>query len=327
VTKVVHVQRKPHEGQVSIEIVFDTVRRHLPPDLEVEVAVSSYDNNGVLPRLRTVLEARRRQGDVTHVVGDIHFATLLTRKRTTALTIHDLEFLQRHPGAKGLVYRWLWVRLPVRRAGVTTVLADSTADEVAAVAKVDRSRIRVIPNMVRDAFVPAPPPENAVPRVLLMGTWPAKNLERSLAALTGLDVRIDVVGPPTPAQQALMAELGAHSWTNLDEAEVVALVQASDLLLFPSLFEGFGLPIVEAQACGRPVVTSDRSPMREVAGDGACLVDPEDVASIRAGVERVLSDPSYRASLVEAGLRNVERFRPDAVAGQYAALYRELSAR
>jgi glycosyltransferase involved in cell wall biosynthesis len=87
------------------------------------------------------------------------------------------------------------------------------------------------------------------------------------------------------------------------------------------------MPIVEAQATGRPVVTSARAPMDEVAGGAACLVDPEDVASIRAGIERVLRDEKYRGELVRAGFVNRERFRPAAQARQYAEIYREMAKR
>jgi glycosyltransferase involved in cell wall biosynthesis len=105
----------------------------------------------------------------------------------------------------------------------------------------------------------------------------------------------------------------------------VRLLRECDLLLFPSLHEGFGLPIVEAQATGRPVVTSDREPMTEVSGGAAVLVDPEDVASIRTGVLRVLEDHQLAAELVRRGRVNVGRFSASAVAAQYAAIYWELA--
>jgi glycosyltransferase involved in cell wall biosynthesis len=107
---------------------------------------------------------------------------------------------------------------------------------------------------------------------------------------------------------------------------VVELYRTSDVLLFPSTKEGFGVPIAEAQATGLPVVTSDLSPMREVAGEGAVLVDPLDVGSIRDGVHRVLEDLTYRRHLVEAGRRNVLRFAADSVAAAYAAVYDEVLA-
>lgn len=322
-SRIVHLQRKPHPGQLSMEAVFDSVREHLP-EYQVDVVVSQHDNSGVLPRLKAVLAARRDQGDVTHVVGDVHFLVLLMRRRTTVLTIHDVEFLGRHPGLRGAVYRWLWVRLPVWRSAVVTVVSEATRKDVAALVGGDPARLRLVENPVRDHFTPSPLPSNAPPRVLLMGTWPNKNLERSVQALAGMEVEVDVTGPLDEAQRALLAPLRARNHVGLDDGQVVELLRRCDLLLFPSLSEGFGLPIVEAQASGRPVVTSDRSPMRDVAGGAACLVDPEDVASIRAGVLRVLDDRDYAQALVEAGLANVADYRADVVARAYAEIYAEL---
>jgi glycosyltransferase involved in cell wall biosynthesis len=97
-----------------------------------------------------------------------------------------------------------------------------------------------------------------------------------------------------------------------------------DLLAFASTYEGFGLPILEAQLTGRPVLTSNLSPMKEVAGTGAVLVDPYDLQSIRLGLLKIIQDSELRGRIVEAGFENVQRFNPDAVAKKYTALYEEL---
>jgi glycosyltransferase involved in cell wall biosynthesis len=324
---VVHLTRRPHPHQRSIEIVFETVRAHLPPDVAVRVETSSHFSSGVVPRLKAVLEARRLQGSVTHVVGDIHYVTLLMRRRSTVLTVHDVEFLSRAGRLKHLLYSWLWLRMPVARSAVVTV--PSEGSRTALVATLGRDPgVRVVPNPLRPGFQHAPHGERTGPPVvLLMGTWPNKNLPRSAEALRGLPVQVVLIGPVDDRQRSLLDD-AVPGWTHHpgpDDDEVVRLVRSCDLLLFPSLQEGFGLPIVEAQATGRPVVTSDRQPMSDVSGGAAVLVDPEDVASVRAGVLRVLEDPALAEDLVRRGLVNVQRFSPRAVAAQYAEIYRELA--
>jgi glycosyltransferase involved in cell wall biosynthesis len=328
--RVVQLQRRSFVGHYSMERVFAEIRGALPGWLDVELRVTSHYNKGLLPRVRTMLESRRQQGEVTHVTGDINYAAILLRRRTTVLTVHDTEFLDRAGGAKRFLYTWLWLRLPVWRAGLVTVPSEATRQAVLRLVRTNPDHIRVVPNPVADDFTADPGrPVQAPPVVLLVGTRPNKNIERAAAALRGLGCRIVVVGDLSPSQQAAFigAGLDFEVRSGLSEAEIRQAYRDSDLLLFPSTKEGFGIPVLEAQATGRPVVTSDRPPLPDVAGGAACLVDPLDVASIRAGVQRVLSDETYRADLVRRGLANVPRFGVRAVAARYAAIYDELARR
>jgi len=111
----------------------------------------------------------------------------------------------------------------------------------------------------------------------------------------------------------------------LTDEELVQAYQRCDMVVFASLYEGFGLPILEAQAMGRPVITSNFGAMKEAAGEGALLVDPYSVEAIREAILRVKNEPGLREELVRKGRENVERFRPEAVARQYAEIYRSLA--
>ena len=108
----------------------------------------------------------------------------------------------------------------------------------------------------------------------------------------------------------------------LTDGELVAAYQRCDMVVFASLYEGFGLPILEAQAMGRPVITSNFGAMREAAGDGALLVDPYSVEEIRAAIMRIKNEPGLREELVRKGRENAEKFRADAIALKYAEIYR-----
>jgi glycosyltransferase involved in cell wall biosynthesis len=327
--RVVQLQRRSFAGHYSVERVFAQVRRALPSRFDVELYVMSHYSKGVWPRLQTALEARRRQGDVTHVTGDINYATILLRRRHTLLTVLDTEFLDRAGWAKRLAYTWLWLRLPIWRAGLVSVPSEATRQDVLRLVPTDPAKVRVVAVPVADEFVAAPDRPEGRPVVLLVGTRPNKNVSRGLAALAGLDCRVVIVGELDADQRAaaISAGLDVESRSGLSDDEIRQAYADCDIVLFPSLKEGFGIPVLEAQATGRPVVASNRPPLPEVSGGAACLVDPLDVAAIRAGIQRVLSDPAFRRELVRRGLENAGRYRVTAVAAEYAALYDELASR
>jgi glycosyltransferase involved in cell wall biosynthesis len=313
-----------------MERVFAQIRAAMPCRFDVELFVTSHYNQGVLPRIRTVLEARRHQGEVTHVTGDIHYAAMLLRRRTTVLTVHDIEFLDRASRMKAFLYTWLWIRLPVWRAALVTVPSEATRRDVVRRVRTNPDHVRVVPLPVADDFVACPArTTDQRPVVLVVGTRPNKNIERAAAALEGIDCRVVVVGDLDRRQRAAFeaARVDVEVRAGLSDDEVRRAYEECDVLLFPSTKEGFGIPVLEAQATGRPVVTSSRPPLPEVAGGAACFVDPLDVASIRAGVARVLEDDHYRDGLVRRGLENAGQYRVATVAARYAALYDELASR
>jgi len=326
--KVVYFHRKPHEGFFSVENLFDTVRGALPPGIEPVVAESRFLSKGFFRRAYIIVEAKFRQGDVNHITGDVHFLSYLLCRRKTVLTILDCGFAEKERGVKRQLLRYFWYVLPIWRVAFITVISKTVELELKKLVTFPSGKVRVIPCCIPETFSYSEKIFNAgKPRILQVGTRENKNLVRVARALEGIPCHLDIVGKLTDEQKGMLSECGieySNSW-GIPETELIRKYQECDLVLFVSTYEGFGLPILEGNAVGRPVITSNISSMPEVAGDSACLVNPYDEADVRSGILKVINESSYRQELVAKGLVNVRRFRPEQIAMQYAELYKEVS--
>lgn len=325
--RVTQFMRRPRANAFSIEQLHEDLRAAMPPDCRVRVWTCRNFSNGFLPRLRDIWLARKQQEDVNHVTGDVHYLTFLLDRNRTVLTVHDLIMLGRLRGLPRFMFWFLWYWLPVRRSRAVVVISESTREQLLKSVRCDPAKVCVIHNNVSDQFQPLPAPFDAsYPRILQIGTALNKNIERVAAALEGVRCRLVIIGPLSVAQTDVLKQHGIdyENHIGISRAALVGHYEAADMLVFASIYEGFGLPILEAQAVGRPVVTSNLWSMPEVAGGAACLVDPFDAASIRAGLLRIIQDSAYRQGLVRAGLENVKHFRAETVAERYAALYRKV---
>jgi glycosyltransferase involved in cell wall biosynthesis len=310
-----------------MESLFNEVRINLADRFVFQCVNAPFESNGLIRRLLIALHAFLNQGAVTHITGDITFAALLLARKSTIITVHDCGILKRKHGVRKWLLKKLWFEWPMNRAKFVTTVSQSAADDLISECKFDASKLVVIPNAISEKFQYSPKLFNsACPRLLHIGTAPNKNLDRLVAAIVGMSVELVIIGKLSHSAQALLAEnkIVYSNQFSLTPEEIVQQYQASDIVCFTSLYEGFGLPILEGQATGRPVITSDRCSMPYVAGNAAVLVNPESTDSIRTGIRSIISDELLRAKLVRDGLENVKRFRLAAMCEKYAALYREM---
>ncbi|CRI68132.1 Glycosyl transferase group 1 [Thiocapsa sp. KS1] len=325
--RVTQFRRRSRVGGYSLERLYDDIIENLPSAFRITVRENRFESTGVLRRLWDSFAAVLCQGDVNHVAGDVHFLTYFLSRRKTILTILDCGILGDSQGVKRFLLWFLWFWLPVRRASRIVVISESTKRELLKHVSCRLDKVRVIHCNVSDEFRPHPLRFNHVtPRLLQIGTKPNKNVQRLVAALAGLDCELIIVGALTVELRGVLIQhqIRFVNRVGLARVDLLKEYQSCDIVTFVSTYEGFGLPIVEANAVGRPVIAGNVHSMPEVAGDGACLVDPFDIESIRNGIERVIKDHSYRDGLVDRGFRNAERFRTAFIANQYAELYREI---
>ena len=256
------------------------------------------------------------------------------------VTVHDLgyeHFPEAHPRAQRWYLRWS-TRHNVRRAHRILVDSQATKQDLVHVYQVPADRVTV----VYPGYVPPPRPDtDAVravrrtygiesPYLIFIGTLqPRKNLVRLLDAFARVQdvpymtvtgerqepVHLVLVGKPGWLPEPILQRAHqpdvhdrVHLLGYLPEAEKLALLAGAVGLVFPSLFEGFGFPVLEAQALGVPVLVSRTSSLPEVAGEAALYVAPESTEDIAAGIRRLLQEPDLRAQLQRRGYTNVKRF-------------------
>lgn len=328
---VTFFHRKPRVvGNYSVEFIFQDVRRRLRGHIVPRVVNSSFESSGLFKRIYNCIEAFWKQGGVNHVTGDVNYIGLFLSGRRTIHTILDCVQLQHSTGLRHRILRLFWLTIPVRRSAYITAISSSTRNEILKYAKCPPGKVKVIYVAISDSFKRVDRTFNkARPRILQIGTAPNKNIPRLAEALEGIPCLLEIVGKRNEDYVDMLKSrnIEFEYKSGLTDEEMMERYADADIVSLVSVYEGFGMPILEANAVGRPVVTSDIFSMPEVAGDAAHLVDPFNVSSIREGFIKIISDDQYRKRLIENGFQNIARFDADKIAGQYLELYKEIANR
>ena len=268
----------------------------------------------------------------------------------SVVTIHDcihLMFPQYLPNRLALLYARTSMSLAARRATRVITVSESSKRDILRFFDTDPDKIAVIYNAFDDRFGVEPREEDVVrvreryqlhdEFVLYAGNVkPHKNLERLIEAfnivrMRGMDrLKLVMIGDEISKYAALRRAVHRHQLHKdvrflgyMPEETLAVMYRLAGVFVFPSLYEGFGLPPLEAMASGTPVVTSNVSSLPEVAGDAAVLVDPYDPNAIADGIERVLTDEALRRDLRRKGLARARQFSWEQSVGRIHAIYQQ----
>jgi glycosyltransferase involved in cell wall biosynthesis len=314
----------------SIERVFRAVASQLQTLGIRSIFTAAKFGNGVVSTALNLIFFRPAKADVFHITGHINYMGMVLPKDRTVLTVHDLTILDYRTGLRRTLIEKLYFTWPARRLRYITAISQETKEKLLRLTALADEKVRVIENPLLISSSGSQIKDFAAvrPTILQLGTAPNKNLERLIRAVADIPCRLRIIGQLSPEIGELLEDLRIdyENGVGLSDSEVEQAYESADIVTLCSTDEGFGLPIIEAQAKGIPVVTSDRSPMKDVAGGGAFLVDPENIESIRKGILAVIDDSHLREDLVSRGRENVCRFDPSRIAEQYETLYKEVVA-
>lgn len=311
----------------SIEGVFRTIISQLQDQVTIYTVDMPNEEAKLLAIFCNLRYASQFRNSIVHITGHVNYVALVLGNKCV-LTIHDVGSALNQNRTKGFIIKLFWFWLPALFVKKITVISQFSKNELIKLVPFSKNKILVIPNAVSKEFQFEPKSfDTENPKILHIGTKDNKNLERAILALTGLSCSLVIIGKLTSEQEKLLlnAKIDYVNKFGIPFSEIIQSYIDCDMLSFVSTYEGFGMPIIEAQAVGRPVMTSNIGAMKEVAGDSACLVDPYDVSAIKAGFERIINDETYRTDLISKGLKNVNRFRVEYIAEQYLKVYRDLA--
>jgi len=343
---IYHLLRHLREAGDGLRYTLLLSRGVRPPDATLQALHSRWSTGRAPARvlweqLAQPAILRRIGADLVH--GPV-FVGPLRAPCPVIVTIHDLSFLRFpslfRPGNR--LYLSLMTRLSARRARRVVAVSRHTALETTRLLGVPSQRIDVVYHGVDPVFRPLPPEEVAAFRraqglpdrfVLFVGTLePRKNLVRLVDAFAHLRderTRLVLVGGKGWLYGELYARvealgLGASIiFPGYVEREALPLwYNAATVMAYPTLYEGFGLPVLEALACGTPVLSSNTSSLPEAAGDAAVMVDPHNVEALAEALNRLLSDRTLRLELRERGLAHARRFTWTRTAQYTVQVYR-----
>lgn len=269
-------------------------------------------------------------------------------KGKSVVVVHDLTFekVPQYVAQRNVDFLKKFVPSSAARADQVVAVSEFTKRDLVSTYRVPAEKVTVVyPGVDEKVFYPRSEKEKdevrkkygiTKPFVLYLGTLePRKNVPAVIKAFAGLknrkDFQLVLAGKTGWLSEEIfrtVKDLGLGEdviFTGyVPDEDRPKLLSAAEVFVFPSFFEGFGMPVVEAQACGAPVVTSNTTSLPEAAGAGAGLVAPENIAEIKAAVERILTSEELRAQLKKKGIENARRFRWDNSARRILEIFNRL---
>ena len=283
--------------------------------------------------LQNIIYARKvykesEKDTIFHITGDVYYISIGLPRKRTVLTVLDTVSLSKSKGIKKFLLKLLWFTIPIHICKYISVISEKTKNEIVKLYPRCEDKITVIPCPVDNEFKITHKTFNeSNPIILQVGTKENKNLRRVIEAIEGIQCELHIIGQLTQEEIDLLGskKIKYINKVHIPDEEIVSEYKKCDILIFVSTYEGFGMPIIEAQASGKIVITSNIEPMISVSDNAAYLVDPFNVSEIRSTVINAIKDSGKREMLISRGVENAKKYRTDIIATEYMDLYEKVN--
>lgn len=316
--------RKKVEGENSIEEFASRVSRATGAVVKV-LPFYSTCIRGIIGNIKF---ARKEQGKINHIIAqtESYIVPFLNGKKI--VTFHDFGTLY---ASRNFLYKFLKIIIYVKTAeffsDAITFVSNQTKDEFIKQEWKKKQNLYVIYNSYDERLVPNDI-SNLEPKpiVLQIGTGKRKNLESTIKAMKNLNAKLLVIGKLNEIQTVLLKEnkIDYENDFDISYEKIVDCYNRAKIVVFPTFYEGFGLPIIEANVMQKPVVSSDLPIVREVGQKSVYYIDPNNIEDISKAINKLLSDNFLYEKYVSLGIENAKRFSKEVIFSQYSELYRGL---
>jgi hypothetical protein len=321
ITQVVRFNKQSN----SINRILNNLNPLLSKKVNLKVLECPYDSNGFVNKIKNLFWAINIKDDLVHLTGDINYLALSIRS-PLIISILDLGMPRRYSSLKSFFYNLIWIDFPLIKSKYVITISKKIQDDLVNRFFYYKKKIKTIhiPLEKNYTYKAKKVKEKKIKILHIATSEHNKNTFRMASALKGIkNIHYRIIGV-IPNKTLEFLNDNNIKWStayNISDSDLLKEYINSDLVVFPSLYEGFGMPIIEAQALGRVVLTSNIEPMVDISGKAAILANPYKISEIRKGVLSFINENKSNQLLIEKGIINSKRFKLDKIVDQYYNLY------
>ncbi len=292
---------------------------------EIKFKICPLHSKNIFNRIILCIWAIFNQGDINHICGDINFISIFLKKKKTINTFLDCYSMKRLNGIKRFLYSLFWIKIPILKSNKIIAISKKTSEEILNYSQIDcRSKIKIIGICVSNRFKKKQKSNiGKLLNILIVGTSINKNINNIFYSLKDINCKSTIIGylDKTKIDKLTKLNIRFKNYVAVSDKKLINEYEKSDLLLYPSLYEGFGMPILESQSVGRVVITSKIEPMLSVAGNGAIFVNPRKISEISKAIKNVANSKKLRLSTISNGFINVKKFSKLTILREHLEIY------